>query len=216
MIGAMTSGPIADRSVFFDTTVSFWIRQRLPPSLIWSQVTTIFWLVCPVGGGGGLFARGGVCPGVSAQRGGVCPEVSARGVYQGGVSAQCMLGYTPPLWTEWQTDRFWFLPSGQSWFAYFKIIYLTSKLSLTASVKLHGVSYYRTHMSQCKYQRTNSRYFLFLCRFGRRKAILLFCIIRSVGGIMCVVAPAYEWFAVARVITGAGIMGGTITTFVLG
>ena len=51
--------------------------------------------------------------------------------------------------------------------------------------------------------------FLFLCRFGRRKAILLFCIIRSVGGIMCVVAPAYEWFAVARVITGAGIMGGT-------
>ena len=32
---------------------------------------------------------------------------------------------------------------------------------------------------------------------------------------MCVVAPAYEWFAVARIITGAGIMGTTITAFVL-
>ena len=32
---------------------------------------------------------------------------------------------------------------------------------------------------------------------------------------MCVVAPTYEWFAVARVVTGTGIMGGTITAFVL-
>ena len=54
-----------------------------------------------------------------------------------------------------------------------------------------------------------------LYRFGRRKALLLYSVIRAVGGIMCVVAPNYEMFAVARLITGTGIMGTTLTCFVL-
>ena len=53
--------------------------------------------------------RGGVCPSMH-WAGGCIPACTGQGeclprVCLPGGCAQCMLGYTPTLWTEWLTDR---------------------------------------------------------------------------------------------------------------
>ena len=47
------------------------------------------------------------------------------------------------------------------------------------------------------------------------RALFGYVVIRALGGIGCILAPDYIWFAVARVVTGTGIMGTTLCGFVL-
>ncbi len=52
-------------------------------------------------------------------------------------------------------------------------------------------------------------------RFGRLRALFFYSVLRTAGGVACVLAPSYGVFAAARVLTGAGIMGTALSGFVL-